>query len=104
MKAPFVASYATMQEKIDQMHLHCKSIDEENKSKDERNHCSPLVDNDVLISALNQRSALLEALERARAFIFRYAQSDCSTGELICKKTEQELIKIDAAIAAARGE
>lgn len=47
--------------------------------------------------------ALLEALESARSFIFRHAQTDCNTGELICKKTEAELIKIDAAIAAARG-
>ena len=47
--------------------------------------------------------ALLDALESARSFIFRHAQTDCNTGELICKKTEAELIKIDAAIAAARG-
>ena len=32
--------------------------------------------------------ALLQALESARAFIFRHAQSDCNTGELICKKTD----------------
>lgn len=93
MKSPFAPPYATMQEKIDQMHLHCKSIDEENKLKDERNHCNPLVDNDVLLSALNQRYALLEALESA-----------LKTAEFEKHPLRPWHDKARAAIAAARGE
>jgi hypothetical protein len=50
----------------------------------------------ALVSIVNQRDQLLEALEKARRFVDAYVDEDIVAGNLI--------LEIDAAIAAAKGE
>ena len=96
MKAPFAPPYATMQEKIDKMYLHSKSIDDENESRSEAQQCSPMVDNKVLLAALDQRSGLLEALEELISL-------DVFKSGFTSLQDHGKLLKAKAAIAAARG-
>jgi len=65
MSTTFVPPCAPMHMKIKAMQNHCILIANENKYRPEFGHRSPLVDNEVLLEALNQRDQLLEALKDA---------------------------------------
>jgi len=65
MRATFVPPCAPIHMKIKAMQNHCIFIANENKYRPEFGHHSPIVDNEVLLEALNQRDQLFEALKDA---------------------------------------
>jgi len=98
MRARFVPPTAPMHLKIKAMQNDCIAIAEENKSRSEFGQHCPLVDNEVLLEALNQRDQLLEALKDARLYV------DMASKNCYNPVADKVLAKIDAAIAAAEGE